>query len=255
MHIFVSFILLVVGNVLIADWATTRYLVKLWTQLVYGPWLYLYLPVGAYFLICTYDATRDVNPTDRRNGVLLYLSPVAYLVFVMVLTGGHPKGGETVLMLPIAVIYPVGALLLVLSLFAVLAMLPMFYRAIIGASVPRHPAHALIRAGNIEPEEAADLAASIRDSMQETLGLSPLQIDIRNKRYSILLRELSEKVDSIATENQRREAEQRAEAERLARPERERLEALARAANLDAELTKKIIDLVRENERKRRTGG
>lgn len=256
MHIVLSFLLLLLGNYLVADWAADRYLHDISSKLIYGPWFYLYFPIGAYFLVCSYDAINaKVTRIERRNALLLYLSPPAYLLMVYLVAGEHPKGWETILMLPIIVVYPIGALILVLSIFPALYAIPMFYRAIVGASVPPHPARAIVRTGRIEPGEAAALAASIRDSMSQTLGFSALQVAIRNKRYSELLHELSRKVDLIAEKNRRAEAAQRAEAERIARPERERLEALARAANLDAELTKQIIELVRENERKRRIGG
>lgn len=254
MLILVAFVALVLGNVLVAGWAVNQ-IPELSMKIAYGIPLYLYLPVGAFYYICRFDEFSRKLPEDHLRETLFFVLPVVYFLLFLVFVGAKPKGLQTVFILPIIVGLPIAdACLLVLTAVSVTHIFS-FYRVMVGMGVPRHPAHDVITSDRvIEPSEAAVLARSIEQAMNESLGYSKLQLDIRNSRCNKLLALLRKKVDYLAQQNKQREAERLAEIERISRPERERLEALRRALQLDADLEDSMVELIRENERRKRTG-
>ena len=257
MPILIAFVALVLGNSLLASWGISQ-IPELSLKILYAPIFYLYLPVGAFYFICRFDElTAHVDSASRRTQTLWFVLPVLYFFVVLALLGGTiSKGLGTLLMLPVLIGLPIADIYLIGLALASVAYIPVFYRVMIGMSVPRHPAHDIINSDRqIDPVEAASIAQSIEQSMQQSLGFSKLQLDIRNGRCNKLLAKLKSKVDFVAQQNRQREAERKAEIERLARPERERLEALARSASLDADLAERMVELIRENERRKRNGG
>jgi hypothetical protein len=252
MPLLISYALLLVGNWYLAEWAIPDD-ANIWPKIIFGIPIYLYIPVGAFYYIAQHDPFEiDIDKKIARFVWFLYVAYPLYWGFIAMIDPINTHSAEVLFAIPILIGIPVSIIVLIAGVLFSPLFFGSFWRAVVGSTVSLHPAHSIIMSGNvITPPQAASLASDIQEALSRSYSSSTLELDIRNHRAESLLERLRSKVDYAAEQNRIREAKREAEIERRTRPERERLAAQVRAAQLDAELAEKMVELIRENERRK----